>query len=354
MQKRDNNGTTWEKITIEPKNSRVYDAVLHNQLIIASTDEGIYRSTDNGSTWTSVTNNLPIQPSKIFATNLLYVNNTMVACVTGKGLYSSTNSGDSWQEVNSGFDVANFVMCTLVYDNNMYIGTSSNGIYVSTNNGLNWRTRNDGFSTTNAAEKSIRVLISHQGNIVAGTGNGVFISSNNGVKWSPTPTKIPELDPLCMATKNKSLFVGTERGLFVTSDNGMTWEKLEAEFSSFPIERLAILGDQMFVGTYGGLLYTRNVFEIISNVNVDNTLPSTWCSPNPATEIITITTPPILEKSTGVIRYSVVNLQGEEVMHTESDSKNISIPIHDFASGVYTIVATCGLQRTTTMVSIVQ
>ncbi|MBX7154762.1 MAG: T9SS type A sorting domain-containing protein [Candidatus Kapaibacterium sp.] len=79
---------------------------------------------------------------------------------------------------------------------------------------------------------------------------------------------------------------------------------------------------------------------------------STWCSPNPATEIITITTPPSLENSTGIIRYSVVNLQGEEVMHTESDSKNISIPIHDFVSGVYTIVATCGMQRTTTMCTI--
>jgi hypothetical protein len=61
-----------------------------------------------------------------------------------------------------------------------------------------------------------------------------------------------------------------------------------------------------------------------------------------------------MANSRGVVRYSILNLRGEEVVHIESESQNTSIPTNSLASGTNTVVATRGTQRTAAMVSVVR
>lgn len=351
-----NDGAAWEKVAIEPKGSKVHDVIMHNQLVIASTDEGVYKSTDNGTTWISISSNLPLEPAKTIANKLFSFNSTIIAGVSGKGLFFSANNGDTWQEMNNGFDVTLFISCFTSLGSNIYVGTAK-GIYVSPNNGKNWRITKDGFPSS-LIETTMKALHVVQDNIYVGTQDGVLISSNNGTSWSLTPTKIPSTDVLCMASKAKSLLVGTSQGMYMTSNNGTTWESAGAEISFHPILSIVVKGDQVYTGTYASGYYSRNVFEIVSEVSIENTPthqnPNTWCYPNPASDNITITTPPSMVNNTSRIRYSVINQQGEEVMYVDSDNHSTALSTKNLSSGMYIIIATCGIQRTATTLSILR
>ena len=86
------------------------------------------------------------------------------------GIFRSTDNGTNWTSVNEGL-TNTYVNSIVVSGSNLFAGTDG-GVFLSTNKGLNWSVVNNGFTSL-----YIDLLAASGTNIFAGTyGNGIFLS----------------------------------------------------------------------------------------------------------------------------------------------------------------------------------
>ncbi len=168
---------------------------------------GIYRSTDNGNTWTAINGDMTLNKNfyslAVTDTGILYVSTTAYA-VTGyanPGVYRSSNNGNTWKYTNLRVD-ADISLCTnkagdifagVSFQDQMDIpdyAADSNGVYLSTDNGNSWNQVNSG----GLSSQDVNTLyLSPSGYLFAGTSaNGVYRSKQQVTsvqnKLNKTPT----------------------------------------------------------------------------------------------------------------------------------------------------------------------
>ncbi len=98
----------------------------------------------------------------------LAANSTNVfAGFNGSGIFHSTDNGISWSTVNSGL-TNHYILCLTFSGTNLFAGTDS-GLFISTNNGASWTAVNNGLPKIPVA-----ALVVNGTNFFAGTLNGVF------------------------------------------------------------------------------------------------------------------------------------------------------------------------------------
>jgi len=154
--------------------------------IFAGSDysEGIFRSVDNGDSWTDITNNLAGQTVTVYSI-LINNENHIFLGTAASYIYRSTNNGDSWTQVNSGV-TDNYIFSLAMSDNgDIFAGGDNYGIFRTTNNGVGWANINEGFEFARVSDLSL----SSDQYLIAGTQDGV-VSTNIPVVLSPA---IPEL-----------------------------------------------------------------------------------------------------------------------------------------------------------------
>ena len=109
--------------------------------MFAGTTSGIYRSNDQGVTWTAANGALPASQT-IYANKFFRSGNTMLAIFSGAisqggGIYRTVNNGTSWLQGASGLSSNMTVYHVANINNQLYVATSA-GIYRSTDNAQNW------------------------------------------------------------------------------------------------------------------------------------------------------------------------------------------------------------------------
>ena len=127
-------------------------AVSGTNLFAGTMGNGIFLSTDNGTSWIQIDSGLStntgndyvyvyalaIYPNGAGGTNLF-------AAQGIHGLFLSTNNGTSWTSADSGLtsiDIFSFA----VNGTNLFVGTSGSGVSLSTNNGASWTSDSTGLS----------------------------------------------------------------------------------------------------------------------------------------------------------------------------------------------------------------
>jgi photosystem II stability/assembly factor-like uncharacterized protein len=239
-------------ISIDPNNS--------NNLWAGSASGGIWKSTNAGASWASVTTNLPvlgvssilIDPSN---SNVIYAGTGEVYRVDtsntgfnvwktrgtyGIGIIKSTNGGVSWSQVMTKTSNQLFGIQMLKFDpanSNTIYACATDGLYRSTNNGTSWSKILDKIYVSDVA-----VNPSNTDQIVAAIGNlvnndkGIY-RTTNGSSASPTWTKITSGLPATFMgyirfaqTGTSDLYAsiglnGTTSGneLYQSSNFGSTW-----------------------------------------------------------------------------------------------------------------------------------
>jgi photosystem II stability/assembly factor-like uncharacterized protein len=108
----------WEQ-TNGPYGGRVYSFTVIGTTVLASTQNGIFRSTDNGVNWTPVTIGTANLSVSSFA-----VSGTMLYASTIGGLYRSADNGISWTiaNANSTSTSANTSFSSLVVNGTTFFG----------------------------------------------------------------------------------------------------------------------------------------------------------------------------------------------------------------------------------------
>jgi photosystem II stability/assembly factor-like uncharacterized protein len=215
---------------------------------------GVFRSTDDGATWTAINTGLPAFPNDVseYCTVWSLVSNgqTLLAGIRDRGIYRSTDGGASWSEVNSG--LTDFQVYALaVTGSNLLAGTDVGGVFLSTDNGTSWDQANDGLH-----QVPITSLAVAGGTIFAGAlRGGVFRSTDNGASWMQVNSGLasPGVNSLVVAPSvgmpgDTTVFAGTYDGLFRSANAGTAWTRTDAGLTGLPIRTLAASVDTVGVG----------------------------------------------------------------------------------------------------------
>ncbi len=141
--------------------------VEYGGTLFVGTNQGMSRSTNQGTTWSTINTGLPnffnVASVTLFGSDLFIAENY------GSRIYKSTNNGDSWASVTN-LPGSNPVQSLLVVGNDLY-GTSSNGgIFISKNRGSSWSKISTGLPQT-----TLFPIIVANGYLYSGTdGNSIW------------------------------------------------------------------------------------------------------------------------------------------------------------------------------------
>ena len=208
----------------------------------------VYFSPDDGITWDTINNGLPM----FSVTSLAKKGNYLFAGTYNYGIFVSSNFGQSWTQSNNGLD-SHFINDIVVKDDSVFIASNS-GAYLSLDNGLHWTALVQGLIDTSV------FAITYIGNrLLASTSSLLFASDNGGQVWFPT--NLPDsLYPGRMAVCGNIVFVTTCSGIYRSADYGMNWILLNNGIPVTYFSSIVVLGNTIFIGSQsdGGGIYLSN------------------------------------------------------------------------------------------------
>jgi hypothetical protein len=188
-------------VAIEPRNAEIVYA--------GSSTAGVFKSEDNGQTWTQKNNGLSGTALDVRAILVDPVNPNIVYIGTrGSGVYRSTDRGETWSEFNTGIDPSHREVYSLAIYNPpapanpiIYAGTRVGGVYRIQDSG--WNTINVGIFDSGTVEEgtpylavvTVTALATHptDASILYGGGLGSYIIYDVGV-WRRIENGTPIAD----------------------------------------------------------------------------------------------------------------------------------------------------------------
>jgi photosystem II stability/assembly factor-like uncharacterized protein len=165
----------------------------NNTYWIGAPAGGLWKTTDNGATWTCLTddNNVLgvssiIIPSDYATSNTIYIGTGDRDAWDNRsiGVLKSTDGGATWSTTGLSFSLASGNMVNkMIIDpnnNNVIIAATTNGVYKTTNGGTTWSTQ-----LTSSVFIDLEYKPSNFNTLYGATKNGkIYVSTNSGSSWT--------------------------------------------------------------------------------------------------------------------------------------------------------------------------
>ena len=285
-----NNGTSWGAVDSGLPPNPLVDVLAvssasagggSTNLFAAVVDAGIFLSTDNGTSWNAINTGLPDYQYGIFA--LAIIGNYLFAGTDEDGVYRSTDNGKSWSAASSGLPHASSyfvpIVAFAVSGTSLFASAGQHGNFLSTDLGTSWIEIDSGIPIeagssypTNASCFAVSGTNLFAGiNTVLGGGE-VFISTNDGANWQVAGN--PSYENIeAFALSDTNLFAGTQfGGVFLSTNNGAKWTAVNTGWTNANIVTLAVFGPYLFSGNgataypSAGGIWRRPLSEMITSV----------------------------------------------------------------------------------------
>ncbi|MEM4723942.1 MAG: hypothetical protein QXP01_02900, partial [Candidatus Hadarchaeum sp.] len=245
-------------------------------------NKGVYRSTDNGITWSAMNDGLPTgQFSNIYVQALAVdVEDPSIAYAgmggiasrdssLSAGLYMLDEAGITWlpagremagQEVHKIAILAQRGMKTRVV-----CAAASEGIYCNVGENQRWvRFNPPAVEANKIVSLAIRPDAPYA--IYVGTdGQGLYVTENEGRSWSELTQDLGcyrVYDIAISEVQSRLIYIATETGLYKSTDAGLTWIELGLATGGRQVNTIALYpGDEdvLFAGLqYGAAYYTTD------------------------------------------------------------------------------------------------
>ena len=242
------------RIVIDPHDPRtLYVAALGN-LFLPSEERGVYKTTDGGASWQLVHHTSsqagcadiaidPANPAVVYAAfwERLHEPSRFVSGGKGSGIYKTTDGGAHWQSLTQGLPVSGTTTGRIgislaasapqtlyaIYDDTQQ---HFNGLYKTTDGGAHWQRTNDGALAGIFAQYgwwfgNVRADPT-DANIVYAIGFTTFKSTNGGQSYASMGSGLHVdhhaffVDP----THPQTVYDGNDGGFFRSTNAGSTWQ----------------------------------------------------------------------------------------------------------------------------------
>lgn len=233
-----------------------------SRLFAGPMGSGVYRSTDNGSTWTQINTGLTdTHVSALFISES--VSGTSIFAGTGYGgLFRSSDNGATWAAEGKGLPVWSkgaffdaLIVAFAVKGASLFTETAGFGVYRSLDNGSSWNAVISGFPLGYRATS----LVVNEQVLFAGTTQGLFRFNDSEPFWTKVGGGIPDSTEMYALHTNGSLngnkiFASTSKGIFLTKNSGVTWALSNPAPGNTRIDFLGGGGPMLFAGMRGAIL----------------------------------------------------------------------------------------------------
>ncbi len=351
-----NAGDTWASITGDIK-LLAFDSA-HD--ILAAYGGAIKRTSDGGNNWSQLGYTLTstgITSAIVDPTGMIYVG-------SGEGVFRSSDNGATWDQLNAGLGNLQVASLAVNAKGDVFAGTSTR-IYESTDHALTWSALAFAPSTDTVLYDSITRSVSHgfsaltfntAGDLIAVVPNlGVFWSHDNGATWDSIGTGLSGEVKALLSTPSGHVFAGTDHGVFYLAAGGATWVDANSGLDGVPV--LSITRDAagtVYLGTNGKGVYRSTLtYNRAAPPNAVNSSTAETGDikvyPNPMSARGQIE---FNRMGGSNIRITILNSLGEEVaamtpLASQTGSITFSFDASTLASGVYTVRISDGLSYST-------
>ena len=259
-------GSTWTRLTEEftPTSAQVTRIAIHpgskETLAYGTTSGAISRSINAGRTWSPSKTSAEGDRISTFAPDP--GNPEVLYAGSGKGILRSTDFGTSWSSIQGtlpGID------CAVVAS-----GTSEGTLLFAYGEGIGLQRSEDGAVTWRHADAglggstvSLIGLVPKSGRLFACVGNTILTYERKSASWIPSGGEVPgdaitslAFDPDAPTT----LFAATSAGAFKSSDGGLSWVSATRGLRSSPdfIDAHPWIHTRMFMSGEEGLSVSTN------------------------------------------------------------------------------------------------
>lgn len=225
-------GLTWTNRGQLPANSltSIFVDRQNSNIIVGLANGAAFKSADGGMTWSAIV--LQGAPANWSARSALVLSPTVILLSTTNGIYRSTNGGANWSltELST---VESFAIDPNV-SNTILAGVESTSaagrVLRSTDGGMSWSPY---ALSPNGIVEAVAVKPGSSSQLIIANGLGVLRSSNGGTSWSPPLTQPGAPYVMRLVTGGTSseskilaLSYGRVSGLFSTSLDG-PWQRVD-------------------------------------------------------------------------------------------------------------------------------
>lgn len=332
-------GDTWLTANQDLNNLIVYCLAQNGNDIFAGTFGKIYRTTNHGLNWTSLSNGLPDNRvvGIVFRDTLIY------AGLYGAGVYVSDDEGSSWVPINTGI-TNNEISSMAVAGGNILAGALTK-IYLLTNNGNSWVNVTSGVSASD-----ILCITAHGTKVFAGSRWGDIMESDDyGYNWITNSSLMVEINEIYF--NDSTMYAANRKGFYFSVDDGNTMTLSNwgfPEYNQSPITSISTLGSDIYVGLIAHLLEVKQGVwkqSMLNPLQIDEkqSIEGIDICPNPVTSDAVIK----INSSYPNANVSIIDFTGREVFKEKLTGNSLVIKSHQLATGMYFVRLTTKYQQFT-------
>ncbi len=223
-----NDGANWSLSGLTKKDVRSVVVDKNNRLYASTWIDGVFKSDDNGATWTGINAGLPDLAGPHISTDtnnvIKHLINSLVAtrhgdifaATFGGGIYKLNTDGSAWSKVT-----IDYPFIWNLYESPsglLYAATYGKGVYISVNGGSSWESMNTGLGNLYIYNVTVDAYSSV---IATSLSGGVYKLPKGSNTWQMLGLSGSGVSALAAHPATDILVVATKDGSFVTT-NGTT------------------------------------------------------------------------------------------------------------------------------------